>query len=87
VVNQQRGPAPRFSRANYTNVKEIPVGEEALAGTFFLNERPIIILFDFGAWHNFMSATVPRRLSLEDQVYDTPSVTVATTVFQQYLTM
>jgi hypothetical protein len=25
------------------------MGEEVLAGTFFLNERPIIILFDSGA--------------------------------------
>jgi hypothetical protein len=55
VVNQQRGhhkgPTPRTSHANYTTVEEIPMGEEVLAGTFFLNECPIIILFDSGASH------------------------------------
>jgi predicted aspartyl protease len=35
-----------------------------LAGTFFLNERPIIILFDFGASHDFMSFTFAKRANL-----------------------
>jgi hypothetical protein len=43
---QQRGPASRTGRINYTTVDGIPTGEEVLAGTFFLNERPIVILFD-----------------------------------------
>jgi hypothetical protein len=43
---QQRGPAPRTGRANYTTMEEIPMGEEVLEGTFFLNEHPAIILFD-----------------------------------------
>jgi hypothetical protein len=29
------------------------MGEEVLAGTFFLNDQPIIILFDSGASHDF----------------------------------
>jgi predicted aspartyl protease len=45
----QRGPAPRTSRANYT---------------FFLNEHPIIILFDLGASHNFMSSTCAKKAKL-----------------------
>jgi hypothetical protein len=40
---------PRTGHTNYTTMDEIPTGEEVLAGTFFLNEHPIIILFDFGA--------------------------------------
>jgi hypothetical protein len=36
-------------------------GEEVLAGTFFLNERPITILFDSGASHDFMSATCAKK--------------------------
>jgi hypothetical protein len=51
VVNQQRGhqkgPVPRAGCANYTTVEEIPMGEEVLAGMFFLNEHPIIFLFGF----------------------------------------
>jgi hypothetical protein len=56
VVNQQRGHqkglAPWAARANYTTVEEIPTGEEVLAGTFSINEYPVIILFDSGASHN-----------------------------------
>jgi hypothetical protein len=43
---------------------EIPMGEEVLAGTFILNERPIIILFDSGASHDFMSSTYAKRAKL-----------------------
>jgi hypothetical protein len=68
VVNQQRGqqkgPAPRTGHANYTTVDEIPMGEEVLAGTFFLNEHPIIILFDSGASHDFMSSTCAKKPKL-----------------------
>jgi predicted aspartyl protease len=33
-------------------------------GMFFLNERPIIILFDFGASHDFMSSNCAERAKL-----------------------
>jgi hypothetical protein len=64
----QRGPAPRTGRANYTTMEKIPTGEEVLAGTFFLNKHPIIILFDSGASHDFMSSTCAKKgkLSLVD---------------------
>jgi hypothetical protein len=55
---------PRIGRANYTTVEEIPMGEEVLAGTFFLNEHPIIILFDSGASHEFMSSTCAKKAKL-----------------------
>jgi predicted aspartyl protease len=45
-------------------VDEIPMGEEVLAGMFFFNERPIIILFDSGASHDFMSSTCAKRAKL-----------------------
>jgi hypothetical protein len=68
MVNQQRrhqkGPAPRTGHANYTTVEEIPMGEEVLAGIFFLNECPIIILFDSGASHDFMSFTCAKKAML-----------------------
>jgi hypothetical protein len=40
------------------------MGEEVLAGTFFLNEHPIIILFYFGASHDFMSSTCAKKARL-----------------------
>jgi hypothetical protein len=51
-------------RANYTTVEEIPIGEEVLVGTFFLNEHPVIILFDSGASHNFISSTCANKVML-----------------------
>jgi hypothetical protein len=45
-------------------VEEISTGEEVLAGTFFLNECPIIILFNSGASHDFMSFTCAKKAKL-----------------------
>jgi hypothetical protein len=45
-------------------VEEIPTGEEVLAGTFFLNEHPIIILFDSRASHDFISSACAERARL-----------------------
>jgi hypothetical protein len=45
-------------------VEEIPTREEVLAGTFFLNERPIIILFDSGVSHDFMSSTCAKKAKI-----------------------
>jgi hypothetical protein len=59
----RRGPTPRTGRANYTTM-EIPMGEEVLAGTFFLNEHPVIILFDSEASHDFMSSTCAKKAKL-----------------------
>jgi hypothetical protein len=61
---QQRGPAPRTGHVNYNVVDGIPTGEEVLAGTFFLNECPIIILFDSGASHDFMSFACAKKAGL-----------------------
>jgi hypothetical protein len=49
---------------NYTTVEEIPTGEEVLAGTFFLNKCPIIILFDSGASHDFTSSAYAKKARL-----------------------
>jgi hypothetical protein len=40
------------------------MGEEVLAGTFFLNEHPVIILFDSEASHDFMSSTYAKKAKL-----------------------
>jgi hypothetical protein len=45
-------------------VEEIHMGVEVFAGTFFLNGQLIIILFDSGASHYFMSATCAKRIKL-----------------------
>jgi hypothetical protein len=58
---QQRGPSPRTSNINYTTVDGIPTREEMLADTFFLNECPIVILFDSETSHDFMSSTCAKK--------------------------
>jgi hypothetical protein len=59
--SQQRGSAQWSGHANYTTLEEIPMGEEVLVGILFLNEHPIIILFDFGASHNFIIFACAER--------------------------
>jgi hypothetical protein len=54
----------RSGYANYTTIEEIPMGEKVLAGTFFLNKHPIIILFDSGASHDFVSSACAKRAKL-----------------------
>jgi hypothetical protein len=71
---QQKGPAPWISHANYTTMDEIPTGEEMIEGTFFLNERPIIILFDSGASHDFISSTCAKKAMLSMVATEAPYV-------------
>jgi hypothetical protein len=78
VVNHQRGhqkgPTPRAARANYTTMEEIPTGEEVLVGTFSLNEHPVIILFDSGASHDFISSTCAKKAMLSMVATEAPYV-------------
>jgi hypothetical protein len=78
VVNQlrvlQKGPAPRSGRANYTTMEEIPTGEEVLVGTFFLNDYPVIILFDSRASHDFISSTCAKKVMLSMVAIEAPYV-------------
>jgi hypothetical protein len=55
-------------------MEEIPTGEEVLAGTFFLNEDHIIISFDSGASHDFMSSTCAKKDKLSLVPSGTPYV-------------
>jgi predicted aspartyl protease len=50
------------------------MGEEVLAGTFFLNERPIVILFDSGASHDFMSSACAKKARLKLMASGAPYV-------------
>jgi hypothetical protein len=65
---------PWTGRANYTTVEEIPTGEEVIAATFFLNECPIIILFNYGASHDFISSTCAKKAMLSMVATEAPYV-------------
>jgi hypothetical protein len=45
-------------------LEEIPLGEEVLAGMFFLYEHPVIILFDSRASHDFLSLACAQKARL-----------------------
>jgi hypothetical protein len=49
---------------NHTTVKNIPEGEEVLEVTFLLFKHPIIILFDSGASHGFITLASTKRAKL-----------------------
>jgi hypothetical protein len=51
----------RVGRANFNTLEEIPLGEEVLAGTFFLYEHPVIILFDSGASYDFLGVACAQK--------------------------
>jgi hypothetical protein len=55
-------------------MEEISTREEVLAGTFCLNERPIIILFDFRASHDFISSTCAKKVMLSMVAMEAPYV-------------
>jgi predicted aspartyl protease len=55
-------------------VDKIPTGEEVLAGMFFLNKHPIIILFDSGASHDFISSTCAKKVRLSMVATEAPYV-------------
>jgi hypothetical protein len=57
-------------------VEEIPTGEEVLAGTFFLNEHPVIILFDSGMSHDFISSTCAKKALLSMVGMEAPFVII-----------
>jgi predicted aspartyl protease len=54
----------RSGCVNHTTVEDTLEGEEVLVGTLLLFGHPVIILFDSGASHDFMSSTCAKRAKL-----------------------
>jgi hypothetical protein len=54
--NQRQGNAnARSGHVHFTTLEEIPSGEVVTAGKFLMNLHPIVVLFNSGALHSFMS--------------------------------
>jgi hypothetical protein len=64
----------RSSRVNHTMVEGIHEGEKVLTDTFLLFGSPIIILFDSGASHDFISSACAKRAKLSLTVTKPSSV-------------
>jgi hypothetical protein len=57
---------------NYTTMEDIPEGEQVLAGTFSLNGHLVIILFDSGVSHDFISKACTQKHQLAIEYMLTP---------------
>jgi hypothetical protein len=69
---QQKVVTTKAGRVNYTAMENILESEHVLAGMFSLNGHPIIILFDSGATHDFISKTCTQRYQLTIESIKTP---------------
>jgi hypothetical protein len=54
----------RQGRIYFTSLAELPEGAPVMTGTFSINHRPAVILFDSGASHSFISAKFGARAGL-----------------------
>jgi hypothetical protein len=76
VAPPPRGPpkvaVAKAGRVNYTTMKDIPEGEQVLAGTFSLNGHPATVLFDSGASHDFISKACTQKHQLVIEYIITP---------------
>ena len=52
-------------QVHYTTPEGIPEGAPVMAGTFSVNDYPVIVLFDSGASHTFISKECALKLRLE----------------------
>jgi hypothetical protein len=55
----------RQGRVNLTTLSELPEGTPIMTGTFSINHQPVIVLFDSGATHSFISAKRGTKLGLD----------------------
>jgi hypothetical protein len=62
----------KTSRVNYTTLEDVPESEQVLTGMFSLNGYPIVILFYFGATHNFISKACTKSCQLTITHLSTP---------------
>jgi hypothetical protein len=55
----------RQGRVNLTTLSELPEGTPIMTGTFSINHQPVIVLFDSGATHSFISAKCETKIGLD----------------------
>jgi hypothetical protein len=76
VTHPPHGPqkvvVAKTDHINYTTLEDVPEGEQVLVSMFSLNGCPIVILFDFGATHDFISRVWTQKHHLDIQHSDSP---------------
>jgi hypothetical protein len=54
----------KTGHVNYTSMEDIPKGEPVLVGTFVLNDHSVVVPFDSGATHDFISKACTQKCKL-----------------------
>jgi hypothetical protein len=62
----------KTGRINYTTIEDIPEGEPFLAGMFVLKDLSVVVLFDSGASHDFISKACTQKCKLVIEPISTP---------------
>jgi hypothetical protein len=55
----------RQGRVNLTTLSELPEGTPIMTSTFSINHQPVIVLFDSGTTHSFISSKCGTKLGLD----------------------
>jgi hypothetical protein len=55
----------RQGRVNFTTLSELPEGAPIMMGTFSINHQLVIILFDSGGTHSFISSKCGTKIGLD----------------------
>jgi predicted aspartyl protease len=55
----------RQGRVNLTTLSELPEGTPIMTGTFSINHQSVIVLFDTGATHSFISMDCGTKVGLD----------------------
>jgi hypothetical protein len=67
----------RQGRVNLTTLSELPEVTPIMTGTFSVNHHPVIVLFDTGATHSFVSTKFGTKIGLD--IYPVSGVYMITT--------